>query len=112
MSIDLLIHSAAQVVTCASPGGPKRGLSMREVDVIGNGAVAIDDGIIAAVGPSAELRERYSAAAELDVTGKVVCPGFVDPHTHVVFAGDRVDEFEQRIAGRSYMEIMAAGGGI
>lgn len=112
MEVDLLIHSAAQVVTCASPGGPKRGTAMREVDVIPDGAVAIAGGTIVATGPSAELRGAYQSAQELDVTRKTVCPGFVDPHTHVVYAGDRVDEFEQRIAGRSYLEIMAAGGGI
>src|SRR5262245_11982579 len=112
MNVDLLIHSAAQVITCASPGGPRRGAAMREVGLISGGAVAIADGRIVAVGPSAELRADYTAAAQLDITGKVVCPGFVDPHTHVVFAGDRIDEFEQRIQGRSYLEIMASGGGI
>jgi len=112
MNVDLLIHSAAQVVTCASPGGPKRGASMREVGLIADGAVAVADGRVVAVGPSAELRATYAAVRELDITGKVICPGFVDPHTHVVFAGDRIDEFEQRIQGRSYLEIMAAGGGI
>jgi len=112
MNVDLLIHSAAQVVTCASPGGPKRGAAMREVGLIADGAVAIADGRIVAVGPSAELRAAYTGIQELDITGKGVCPGFVDPHTHVVFAGDRIEEFEQRILGRSYLEIMAAGGGI
>jgi imidazolonepropionase len=112
MKVDLLIHNAAQVVTCASLVGPKRGAAMREVSLIADGAVAIADGQIVAVGPSAELRAAYTGAQELDITGKVVCPGFVDPHTHAVFAGDRIDEFEQRIQGRSYMEIMAAGGGI
>jgi len=112
MKVDLLIHSAAQVVTCASPGGPKRGAAMREVTLIADGAVAIADGRIVAVGPSAEMRAAYTGVEELDITGKVACPGFVDPHTHVVFSGDRIDEFEQRIQGRSYMEIMAAGGGI
>lgn len=112
MQIDLLIHSAAQLVTCASPAGPKRGAAMRDVGVIADGAVAVAGGQIVAAGPSAELRARYSAAQEIDATGKVVCPGFVDPHTHVVFAGDRVAEFEQRIAGTSYLAIMAAGGGI
>ncbi len=112
MNVDLLVHSAAQVVTCASPGGPKRGASMREVGLIADGAVAVADGRVVAVGPSAELRATYAAVRELDITGKVICPGFVDPHTHVVFAGDRIDEFEQRIQGRSYLEIMAAGGGI
>ena len=112
MHIDLLIHSAGQVVTCASPGGPRRGAAMREPGIIPGGAVAIDSGQIVAVGPSTELRAQYRAAHEIDASGKAVCPGFVDPHTHVVFAGDRVAEFEQRIAGTSYMEIMAAGGGI
>lgn len=110
--IDLLIHSAAQLVTCASPGGPKRGAAMREVGLIADGAVAITGEQIVAAGPSAELRAHYRAARELDASGRIVCPGFVDPHTHVVFAGDRVAEFEQRIAGASYLEIMAAGGGI
>jgi len=85
---------------------------MREVGLIADGAVAVADGRVVAVGPSAELRATYAAVRELDITGKVICPGFVDPHTHVVFAGDRIDEFEQRIQGRSYLEIMAAGGGI
>lgn len=110
--IDLLIHSAAQVVTCASAGGPKRGAAMRDPGIIPGGAVAVDGGRIVAAGPSDALRAEYQAAQEIDANGKVVCPGFVDPHTHVVFAGDRVAEFEQRIAGASYMEIMAAGGGI
>ena len=112
MEVDLLIHSAAQLVTCASPGGPKRGAAMRDVGVSADAAVAIDAGTIVAVGPSAALRASYSAAHEIDASGKTVCPGFVDPHTHVVFAGDRVAEFEQRIAGASYMQIMAGGGGI
>lgn len=112
MNVDLLIHSAAQLVTCASPGGPKRGAAMRDVGLIAGGAVAVDAGRIVAAGPSAELRAAYTATRAIDASGKTVCPGFTDPHTHVVFAGDRVAEFEQRIAGASYMQIMAAGGGI
>lgn len=113
MQIDLLIHSAAQLVTCVSPNGkPKRGAAMRDVGMIQDGAVAVHDGAITAVGPSDQLRSQYTAVTTLDASGKVVCPGFVDPHTHVVYAGDRVDEFEMRINGATYMEIMAAGGGI
>jgi len=74
--------------------------------------VACADGRIVAVGPTAEVRADWQARAELDASGKVVCPGFVDPHTHVVWAGDRAGEFEQRVRGATYMEIMAAGGGI
>jgi len=110
--IDLLIHNIAQLVTCAAPGGPKRGEDLLDTGLIENGAVAINDGTIVAVGDSRELRDRFVAVKAIDASGKVVCPGFVDPHTHVVFAGDRIDEFELRIKGATYLEIMAAGGGI
>ncbi len=110
--IDLLIHSTAQLVTCYSPAGPKRGADMGDVGLIHDGAVAINEGRILAAGDSEGLRERYRGRENIDATGKVICPGFVDPHTHVVYAGDRVDEFELRIKGATYMEIMAAGGGI
>jgi imidazolonepropionase len=112
MKIDLLIHNATQLLTCASPGGPKRGAAMADVGLIAAGAVAISDGEIVAVGPSVDVRADYTARETMDASGKVVCPGFVDPHTHVVYAGDRVAEFELRIRGATYMEIMTAGGGI
>lgn len=110
--IDLLIHNATQLVTCASPEGPKRGETMAEVGLIMDGAVAIAEGEIVAVGPSAEMQAVYTADETIDAGDKVVCPGLIDPHTHLVYAGDRVAEFEQRIQGTSYMEIMEAGGGI
>ncbi len=112
MNIDLLIHSAAQVATCASPDGPKRGAALADAGLLPDGAVAISDGEIVAVGPSAELQANYTARQNIDATGKAVCPGFVDAHTHAVYAGDRAAEFEMRIKGASYMEIMQAGGGI
>jgi imidazolonepropionase len=111
-TVDLLIHNAAQLVTCASPEGPKRGAAMRDVGIIEGGAVAVAGGEIVAVGPSSDLLADYPARELIDAGGKVACPGFVDPHTHVVYAGDRVHEFELRIRGASYMEIMQAGGGI
>jgi imidazolonepropionase len=112
VNVDLLIHSAAQLVTCASSEGARRGRAMSDVGVIEDGAAAIQGDRIVAVGTSAELRAAYSATRQIDAAGFVVCPGFVDPHTHVVYAGDRVTEFESRIQGRTYMEIMAQGGGI
>jgi imidazolonepropionase len=112
MVIDLLIYGAAQLATCYSPGGAKRGAAMADVGLIHNGAVAVHEGRILAAGDSESLRERYRGRENINAAGKVICPGFVDPHTHVVYAGDRIDEFEQRIRGASYMEIMAAGGGI
>ena len=92
--------------------GSKRGEAMADVGLIPDGAIAIADGQIVAVGPSADLQADYTAGETIDASGKVVCPGFVDPHTHVVYAGDRVNEFELRIRGATYMEIMEAGGGI
>ncbi|MCX6082790.1 MAG: imidazolonepropionase [Chloroflexi bacterium] len=112
IQIDMLVYHARQLVTCASPNGPKRGAAMQDVGLLEDGAIAIADQKIVAVGPSSELLERFAPRFSLDATDKVVCPGFVDPHTHVVFAGDRVNEFEMRIKGASYMEIMEAGGGI
>jgi len=112
MKVDLLIHNATQLVTCASPDGPKRNEAMKEVGLIEDGAVAVADGEFVAVGSTSEIQADYTAPKTIDAGGKVVCPGFVDPHTHVVYTGDRVAEFELRIKGASYMEIMEAGGGI
>ena len=111
-NVDLLIHSTEQLITCAAPAGPKRGAAMRDVGIIPDGAIAISGGEIIAVGKTADLQAQFSARETMDASGKVVCPGFVDAHTHVVYAGDRVNEFEMRINGAEYMEIMAAGGGI
>lgn len=110
--VEILVHHAAQLVTCASPQGPKRGLAMTDIGLIEDGAIAIADGKIIAAGHTQKLCAEYTAQQTLDASGKVLCPGFVDPHTHVVYAGERINEFEQRIQGKSYLEIMAAGGGI
>jgi imidazolonepropionase len=110
--IDLIIHSARQLITCASPGGPKRRAEMNNVGLIPDGALAIDEGKIAALGSTSEIISNFQSARMIDATGKVVLPGFVDPHTHAVFAGDRLNEFELRLRGASYLEILASGGGI
>jgi imidazolonepropionase len=110
MKIDLLIHSANQVLTLA--GGPQRGSDLGTLGLIEDGAVAIHNGSIVEVGASRELRRRHQADQEFDASGRLVMPGFVDPHTHLVWAGDRADEFELRQQGASYMDILAAGGGI
>jgi imidazolonepropionase len=108
----LIIHHARQLITCAGHGRSKRGAAMQDVGLIEDGAVAIRDGRITAVGPSDAILRAHTAAQTIDAAGRVVCPGFVDAHTHAVYAGDRVGEFEQRIRGASYMEILAASGGI
>jgi imidazolonepropionase len=106
----MLIHSAAQLVTLTAQ--PQRGSRMGELNIIPDGAVLIEGESIAAVGPSRELLERYPHEERYDAGGRAVIPGLVDPHTHLIWAGNRAAEFEMRLEGRSYMEIMAAGGGI
>lgn len=107
---DLIIHSAAQLLTLA--GGPQRGTALGNLGIIEDGAIAVADGTILAVGSTDEIQHRFQANQAIDAGGTVVLPGFVDPHTHLIFTGDRAAEFEMRIAGASYMEIMDAGGGI
>ncbi|MBK9215933.1 MAG: imidazolonepropionase [Chloracidobacterium sp.] len=112
MKADLIISNIGQLVTCASASLPKRGEAMRDVGIIENGAVAISEGLFAAVGPSDDVLGKYESDEVIDVGGRVVCPGFVDPHTHIAYAGDRLNEFELKIKGAEYLEILAAGGGI
>jgi len=106
----MLLHSATQLLTIA--GGPQRGRDLGRLGIIPDGAVLIDGEKIAAVGTTSELRAAYPDEPTLDANGKVVLPGFVDPHTHAIWAGDRSAEFEMRLQGKTYLEIQAAGGGI
>jgi imidazolonepropionase len=110
LACDLLIHSAAQVLTLA--GGPQRGPRLGTLGLIEDGAVAIRAGRLLLVGRSSDVRARVQPGAAIDATGRVVMPGFVDPHTHLVWMGDRANEFEMRLAGATYQAIMQAGGGI
>ena len=106
----LLIHNASQLLTLA--GGPRRGHRLGDLDIIENGAVMVQNGFIQAVGDSEALLMQYPDGSAFDAGQHVVMPGFVDPHTHLLWAGDRAAEFEMRLEGKTYMEIMAAGGGI
>src|SRR5512140_2262362 len=106
----MLIHSARQVLTLA--GGPQRGEELGRLGLIENGAVLMRDEKIVAVGPTNELRASYPEEPTLDASGCVILPGFVDPHTHLSWAGDRAREFEMRLEGAKYLDILAAGGGI
>jgi imidazolonepropionase len=114
--VDLLVEHAAQLITVAgSPDGPRVGRALGDVGVILDGAVAAADGQIIAVGPTAAVRGlpgMSTPSRRIDASGRVVLPGFVDPHTHLVFAGSRAGEFEARLRGATYGEIAAAGGGI
>ena len=106
----MLIHSASELLTIT--GGPQRGKDLGNLGVICDGAVLIRDGIITAVGTSSELRASYPEEDSLDASGRVVMPGFVDPHTHLIWVGDRAAEFDLRLQGKTYLEILEAGGGI
>jgi imidazolonepropionase len=104
---------AAELVTLAGPKGPRIRDQMRELAIVRDGGMLIEDGRVVATGPSNEIAKSVPADADVvDARGKVVLPGFVDAHTHPVFAGDRVHEFEMRIRGATYEEIAESGGGI
>lgn len=108
----LIVIHAAELVTCDSDGGPKRGPDMLTVGTIRDGAVAIADGRIVGIGTTSEILPAFEADTVINAHGRVVAPGLVDPHTHIVYAGDRLDEFEMKIRGADYLEILTGGGGI
>lgn len=106
----------AQLATIKGQNGPRSKEAMSELGLIEDGSVWLENGKIAAVGTTAELEQQFgdrSAEAEvIDAKGQLVTPGLVDPHTHVAYGGSREGEFEKRLQGTSYMDIMNAGGGI
>jgi len=106
----MLIHSASQLLTLA--GGPQRGKALGGLGMIENGAIVVRDEKIVAVGTTEELRNAYPDEPTLDAGRCVLMPGFVDPHTHLIWAGDRANEFEMKMSGMPYLDILAAGGGI
>jgi imidazolonepropionase len=110
----LFLTHASQVLTLRGDNAPRRGAQLRELGIVEDGAVLIADGKIVAVGGTDEIAKHELAkkAEEVDCSGKVVLPGFVDSHTHPVFAAPRLIDFERRISGASYEEIARAGGGI
>jgi imidazolonepropionase len=110
LNYSMLIHSASQLLTLA--GGPQRGQVLGTLAIIQNGAVLVRDEKIIAVGTTNELKNAYPNEATFDAGGCVLMPGFVDPHTHLVWAGDRANEFEMKMGGMAYLDILASGGGI
>lgn len=109
---DLLIHSANQILTLAGDA-PKRGATQGDLAILRDGAIAIRGEHIIAVGDTRDVLPLADAHTRtLDARGKIVLPGFVDAHTHAVFAGDRANEFDLRLQGISYLEIQKQGGGI
>jgi len=111
--LDLLIVNANELVTLSGDNQkPRIGKQMLDIGIIRDGGLAIKDGRIVAVGKTTDVARAFKAENVISAKGKIVLPGFVDPHTHLVFAGSREDEFQMRIEGASYMEILKAGGGI
>jgi imidazolonepropionase len=111
----LIIHSAGELLTCAGDnGGPRKGAAQGDAGVIPYGAVAIRGERVLRVGPTEEVIPKFrdDQTRLIDASGKTVTPGLVDAHTHLVWAGWRDEEYELRLKGASYLEIMAAGGGI
>ncbi len=111
---DFLIEHADLVATCAGPA-PRRGLAQREISPLHHGAIAAFEGRITYVGAAGAMADAvtvHKGATRIDARGCTVVPGFVDPHTHVVYAGDRRPELQRRLAGETYAAIAADGGGI
>jgi imidazolonepropionase len=111
---DLVVENANIIYTCAGPA-PRCGIRQRDATPITHGSIASAAGHIVFVGASADCRRTVAVARDavvIDARGRTVVPAFVDSHTHLVFAGDRSDELSRRLAGATYAEIAAAGGGI
>src|SRR5688500_11719035 len=113
-SADFILRHARQLLTCAG-GAPRRGTTQGAVDIIPDGAIAAREGRIVFAGASSELDRHVVASPDarvFDLGGHSIVPGFVDGHTHAVFAGDRRNELRRRLAGATYAQIAAEGGGI
>lgn len=107
-NVDILIKDANELITLRGPNKPRIKNQMNNLSIIKDGSIAIKDGKIVDIGKNL----RYNAEKTIDSSNKVVMPGFVDPHTHVVFAGSREFELEMKLRGVSYLDILKKGGGI
>ena len=107
-SVDLVITHASELLTLKGPQKPRVRQQMRNLSVLKDCSLAVHDGLIVDIGRNL----RYQADTVIDAAGKLVMPGFVDPHTHVVFAGSREFELNLKLAGVPYMEVLKRGGGI
>ncbi|MFP3984777.1 MAG: imidazolonepropionase [Candidatus Bathyarchaeia archaeon] len=112
-TVDLLIKKANELVTVNKfSQKPAKKEQMNTLGLIRNGAIAVHEGKIAALDETRKIEQNFKSETVINASGKTVMPGFVDSHTHLVFAGAREEEFESRLQGASYIEILAKGGGI
>ncbi len=107
-TVDILIKNANEIITLKGPNKPRTKKEMSDIGIINKGSIAIKDGIIVDIGKNL----NYKPKTTIDAKGKTVMPGFVDPHTHLVFAGSREFELDWKLKGLSYMDILKKGGGI
>ncbi|MCK5240354.1 MAG: amidohydrolase family protein, partial [Candidatus Thorarchaeota archaeon] len=116
MKPDLLLTKIGQLATLAATNGkPKTGEEMRELSIVEDGAVAIKEGLIVSVGTTSDVLSQVggeSAIPQIELPNMMALPGFVDSHTHLAFGGSRENDFAMKLAGKTYMEILEAGGGI
>ncbi|MFC4448587.1 imidazolonepropionase [Halorussus aquaticus] len=116
MTLTAVVHDAAEIVTLESAEDAGDGeIDEDELGIYTDAAVAVEDGEVARVGATGPVTREFppeNAEHAIDASGKSVIPGFVDPHTHALFAGDRSDEFEAKLRGKTYQDIMEEGGGI
>lgn len=114
MSETTIITHASELITLRGPRRSRAKAEMSELSIIPDGAVVVSEGAIEDVGRTESILKEHDASGveRLDASGKVVMPGLVDPHTHLVFAGSREFELDLKLKGKTYLEIMAAGGGI
>src|SRR3989442_13685376 len=116
VDVDLLVVHAGQLLTLAGPNDrPRTEQALGDLAIIPDGAVAAADGVIVAIGPPPQIMDEVAPGPEgevIDAAGRVVLPGFVDPHTHLIFPGFRAEGFEMRLAGATYQQVSHAGGGL
>ena len=105
---DIIIKNANETLTLKGVNKPRKKKDMNKLSIVNKGSIAIKDGIIIDVGKNL----KYKSKKVIDAKGKTVLPGFVDPHTHVVYAGSREFELDMKLKGFSYMDILKKGGGI
>jgi imidazolonepropionase len=110
--VDLLVVNASELLTLSGPERPRAGREMKDNAAVPNGAVAADRGVVIETGDTADLVRRYRGRKTVDAAGRLVMPGFVDAHTHLVFAGSRENEMILRFSGATYLDVLKHGGGI